>query len=115
MPFLIILQREHIYQQLEIVHSRLTNHVYLIIDLISSHILQKARKFLKLRFGLRWIITHLHPETHIMMEMRHKVKPCPQIDMVTNGRRQIKANTCRSQCHRSIQMLEKNTFFRIIL
>ena len=47
MPALIVLEREHIYQHLEIIDSRLTDHFYMIIYVKASKTIQKFFELIK--------------------------------------------------------------------
>ena len=114
MPVLIVLEREHIDEELEVVQRRITDHLYVIIDIKASYLLKVSGQTVETTFHPIAVLvilhgrftTHLYREIHTIAEMRHELVAGTQLYVVAKGRCQIETDTGGPQIDRDIEMLE---------
>ena len=111
---LIVLKGEDIEQQLEIVHRRFTHHVHMILNIIARKAFHQLLHLIEgtlHRVALSVILmsrfaANRHIELHLRGKAWHEVVTSSQLEILTEGRRRLNADTRGSCSHREIQVLE---------
>ena len=100
-PMLILLEWEHIDQELKVVDSRLANHLNLVLYLEASHILQHLRELIKTRLYtiaisivcLSRLTTNLYWEVDALLETGHELVAGTELYVIANLAGYIDTNT----------------------
>ena len=114
MPVFIVLEREDIDEELEVVQRRMTDHLYVIIDIEASDFLEVLGQTVETTLHTITVLvilhgrltTHLYRKVNTVTEMRHELVTCTQLYIVAKGRSHIEADAGGTQVDRDIKMLE---------
>ena len=94
MPMLVVLEGEHIDKQLEVVHRRITDHLYVVIDIDASDFLEVLSQTVKTTLhtiAVRVILngrfaTNLYRKINTIVKMWHELITGTQLNVVADGR-----------------------------
>ena len=110
----VLLEGEHIHQELEVVDRRLTNHIHMVIDIIARELIEELRHPVEsclLAITISIITTGRAPtnrqiKIHTFGETRHELIAGTYLRPLGDRRGHIEADTRGASRKRQIQMLE---------